>query len=206
MAIFLFSILSLFTIPDSPAGNTGSLEFVYDAYIGSRNIGQLSATRSQLSDSVVYLVTSDIDAQVGIRLVQDYRLESVYRNGFLTSSEIYNIVNEKVRADTRIRREGDSYLAIRGDSIILEQDPVDFSIVRLFFSEPAGTEYVFSENYAEELVCRPEKSDWLKKYCIVLPDRTKVFYYYDRGICEQFEVRLVLFNVRYRLRKVNSLP
>jgi hypothetical protein len=206
MVPFLISIFLTISSPDSKADKHESVEFVYEAFIGSKSIGELSAVRRRLADSVVYLITSDIDARIGFRLVQDYKLESVYRNGTLNRSEIYNVVNDKVRADTRIHWEGDRYVAFRGDSMVLDQEPVDFSIVRLFFKEPKGMQQVFSENFAQDLECNPEKSDWLNKYCLVLPDRTRIFYYYDEGVCEQFEVNLFLFNVRYNLKRVQALP
>lgn len=206
MLLLLLSIFLSFSSPEDSSVKEGSVELVYEAFIGSKSIGELSVSRSRQADSVIYLVTSDINAQVGIRIVQDYRLESVYRNGILTRSKLYNVVNDKVRADTRIFREGDRYIALKEDSTVLERAPVDYSIVRLFFSEPEGLKQVFSENFAEDLECKPEESDWLPKYCLHLPDRTRIFYYYDAGICEQFEVRLVIFNVRYTLKKQTAIP
>lgn len=203
----MFSILLLLSSPESETANPGYVEFVYEAFIGSKSIGELHAVRRQRADSTIYLVTSELDAQVGIHIVQDYRLESVYRNGILARSELYNVVNDKVRADTKIFREGEDYVALREDSLILDQGPIKYSIVRMFFSEPAGINQIFSENFAEDLKCNPEESDWLTKYCLHLPDRsTRIRYYYDEGICEQFEVRMVIFNVRYTLKKVNTIP
>jgi len=214
MLIFLLTILLSLSpleskIPSEKSVefvNEASVEFVYEISVGSKSIGELHAVRRQQADSTVYLVTSDIDAQVGFHVVQDYRLESVYRNGILERSEIYNVINDKIRADTKIFREGESYIALKGGSKVLDQGPVEYSIARMFFSEPEGFRQVFSENFAEDIECNPEESDWLTKYCLRLPDRTKVMYYYDEGICEQFEVRLVIFNVRYSLKKVKAFP
>ncbi len=202
----LLAILLSMLSPDSKSAAEGSVEHVYDVFIGSKRIGELSAVRSQQADSVVYRVTSDLNAQVGIKIVQDYKLESVYLNGALDRSEIYNVVNEKVRADTKIYRDGDRYIVLKQDSTILDIEPVGYSIVRMFFTEPEGIDSIFSENFAMDLECSPEESEQLSKYCLYLPDRTRIEYYYNKGICEQFEVRLLIFNVRYYLKKVRSIP
>jgi len=204
-SIPLLLLLSL-SSPDSKMANKGSVEFVYEAFIGSKSIGELHAVRRHQADSTVYLVTSDIDAQIGFRIIQDYRLESVYLNGILARSVVYNVVNEKVRANTKIFREREDYVAFKEDSLILDQGPVEYSIARMFFSEPEGLNQIFSESFAEDLDCNREDSDWLTKYCLHLPDRSiRVMYYYDEGICEQFEVRMVIFNIRYTLKRVKSI-
>jgi hypothetical protein len=205
-------LLSSFTLPlftggglPEPLEDQASVELVYEVSIGSRSIGELSAVRTHHSDSVVYLVTSDIDANVGIKIVQDYRLESVYRNGTLSRSELHNVINNKVRADTRIRQVDGKYIAFMGDSLVLDYPPVDYSIVRLFFNEPEGKERVFSENFASFLECRREKDEPEKSYVLHLPDRTRVQYKYNEDVCEQFEVRLLIFNIRYLLKRVKLL-
>ena len=182
-----------------------SVELVYEATIGSRTLGELFAVRKVLADSVVYLVTSDINAQIGFRLTQDYWLESVYRDGILARSELRNIVNDKVRADTKIRRSGETYVTTKDQEPVLAIPPVKYSVVNLFFSEPSGIDNVFSENYADYIECSPENSERDNGYCIRLPDHTRVFYYYVDGICESFEVKMLIFNVKYSLKSVSPL-
>ena len=88
----LLSVLLLLSSPESKISNEASVEFVYEVSVGSKSIGELHAVRRQQADSTIYLVTSDIEAKIGFSIVQDYRLESVYKNGILTRSEIYNNV------------------------------------------------------------------------------------------------------------------
>jgi hypothetical protein len=203
--ILLTVLLDLFSLAGHPA-KEASIELVYEATIGSRVIGELSAFRNSYSDSVVFLVTSDIDANVGFPLSQDYLLRSVYQDGILERSELRNVVNDKVRAHTIIHRENNRYIAIKSEPSVLDTPPVHYSIAHLFFYEPQGMARVFSENYAEYLKCSPAESDWYEKYCLDLPDRNRIFWYYSDGICERFDVRLVVFNVKYELKQVKLLP
>ncbi|MFC2112052.1 DUF6134 family protein [Bacteroidota bacterium] len=203
---FIFSIVIALsgTVPHD--GIEESVELVFEATIGSKMIGELKAVRQLQNDSVVYIVTSEINAQIGFQLVQDYRLKAVYRDGLLERSELFNVVNDKVRANTKIHWDGERYIATRMKKTLISTLPVNYSVAHLFFQEPEGIEEIFSENYAEYLECKSENSELSKKYYIRIPDGSKVYYYYNKGICEQFEVRMLVFNVRYSLKKVNPLP
>lgn len=123
---------------------------VYSVELFGKKIGQTVVERSDKGmGEVNYKLTSRSEANVlFVRKTSNMDYDVTYKNGQLFSSYCKN-VKDNVTEIATIAWNGTQYLIHKGEDVLKLAQPLDFSAVQLYFSEPKNRTSIFSERMGE---------------------------------------------------------
>ncbi|MGF1533605.1 MAG: DUF6134 family protein [Bernardetiaceae bacterium] len=198
----LFLLLSSLTfwlfVDSSPAALEETL--VYDVFSGQKVIGEIRATRITTRDTVHYDMKTSVSYQVLFKTMQfDNHILSQYRAGSLQKASSTDHLNQKLRSQNQITRQGKHY-RITEDSKsprILPQEVIQHCLLSIYFEEPRGVNQVFSQRLADLIPIEPAGDH---RYAVHLSSSKTNFYQFKDGICHEVEVDHWFDRFTFRLR------
>lgn len=119
---------------------------VYDITLFGNKIGQTIVERSDNGNGEVrYKLVSSSEANVLFsKKTSEMNFDVVYKDGKLISSYVKN-VKDGVTEIVNIAWEGTRYLIEKGAEMLNFNQPINFSAIHLYFTEPKTQSKIFSE-------------------------------------------------------------
>jgi len=193
---YCFTVWMLFAGLDV-FGESQTLDFV--VYKGNDQIGTLSISRIVNDTRTTYSLTSSvtIDMLVDFRIIEN--ITDVFDQGTLTSSRHTRHVNGTLRASNKAERYDHRYkLTNTNAEIRYMEDPIELSILSLYFHEPVMNQEIYSQNFQQLLVTRKTKAH---TYTFDLPNGNVTTYSYKLG-----KLSAVESNTRFGVIKFIPVP
>lgn len=162
------------------------------------SIGYMIATKSLDGEVEVYSMQSE--ASISILLSFDLRTEyeAKYADGVLTTANTHNILNDKTRSKSNIKKSDSGYVTVvNEEKSYIDDTAIGASISTLYFKEPQPGK-IFSERYGQW--CKLAKSGGFE-YELYKPDGRKNYYRYKNGECVEIEVHTALATIT--MKRVN---
>lgn len=132
-----------------------TLEF--DQFVNGSHIGQLTAERLVRGEETIIRIHSKVETKLVFNIDVQFELESRFRRGLLESSLVRVYRNDKLKEETRTRREGGRYCVSKdGETTWLDHPGIRETSATIYFAEPRQTREVFSEQYGFFSSIRPE--------------------------------------------------
>lgn len=171
----------------------------FDMSVFGFKFGKMILTKTEVNDSTV-LYTLNAKGKTDF-LWMKREEESVfsveYRNGKLFSSDYEYLNKGEVEKWSKIRFNGSEYIAESNEGSRSYTEPLDYSLIRLYFEPTIERSKVFCEEdctYAE-MTRKDEKLD------IRCQDGSRSTYYINDGKVEAMEIHLTVATVK--LTRVN---
>ena len=160
----------------------GTISF-FQQFIGSKRIFR---TESEVKTRMLFLFTA-----IG-------REESVYENGVLLSSSVYQKLNGSEKLNKKTMLVGRNYVVYDGKNPeTLTNYPISFNMICLFAMEPAAVSKVYSDRFQQFLDIQTVKNH---QYRIKFPDGNFNEYFYRDGLCTRVEVHHSLYRSSFELK------
>lgn len=171
----------------------------FDMSVFGFKFGKMILTKTEVNDSTV-LYTLNAKGKTDF-LWMKREEESVftveYRNGKLYSSDYEYLNKGNVEKWSKIRFDGSEYVAESNEGTRSYTEPLDYSLIRLYFEPTIERDKVFCEedcSYAE----MTRKDEKLSIRC---QDGSRSTYYLNDGKIEAMEIHLAVATVK--LTRVN---
>jgi len=153
--------------------------------IGSKEIGEITANKELIQNREVYKVVSDATFRIIWKYHRTSEMTVIYINDTLESSVSINKMNDDVKAMSKFWKDDNGYKCHHQGKIEMEENPVLFSTVKLYFQEPVNVDSVYSETFLE-MSYLEDLGD--HQYKLFLPGNRKNTYRYDNGILQEVKV------------------
>lgn len=159
----------------------GSISF-FQQFAGSKKIFR---TESIVKTRILFLFTA-----IG-------REESVYENGVLQASSVYQKLNGNEKVNKKTTLVGTNYVVYGGKRPeTLTNYPISYNMICLFAIEPAVISKVYSDKFQRLLDIQKVKDH---HYRIRFPDGNYNEYFYKEGLCTRVEVHHSLYRSSFEL-------
>lgn len=179
-----------------PAEPTLTSNRVFQIYYGKNNIGFLKITETRQAENTRIDVQSEIEARLIFTYTATGAESYTYRNDTLVSSELFRMVNDRVRLKQKMVRSGKHYQVTGPDfQKILDVEHVRFNLTRLFLQEPLGIDRVFSDRFGQWV---PVTRTRTHQYEVVLPNHSRTIFSYSEGKC----LSVISMGTFYKVRLV----
>jgi hypothetical protein len=160
----------------------GTISF-FQQFIGSKRIFR---TESVVKTRMLFLFTA-----IG-------REESVYENGVLLSSSVYQKLNGSEKLNKKTMLVGRNYVVYDGKNPeTLTNYPISYNMICLFAMEPAAVAKVYSDKFQQFLDIQTVRDH---QYRIKFPDGNFNEYFYRDGLCTRVEVHHSLYRSSFELK------
>lgn len=170
---------------------------LYNVLIANKKSGTLTVQSTSTGDDAT-TIRSQANFSVAFQDINAL-LEVEYQNGHMHESSMIQKVNDKVREQTIITRQGTEYnVEKKGKEATILAKTVTYTVAMLYHTEPTGIKYVFSERYG--VFCPLKKLD-SNQYELEMPNGQKVQYFYEKGVCTKVLTRQMMMDVRFELQK-----
>ncbi|MGB0916764.1 MAG: DUF6134 family protein [Flavobacteriales bacterium] len=192
---FFFILPVCFLLSSWGSGATTE-QFNYEVIVYNRTIGTFSATRTELNERAEYLLETNISTRIIKKIEFDFAMMSSYEDSKLVHADLKNYMNNQLRKSSTVDYDGSKYL-IKTDEKTMTHNAseVRYSSASLYFQEPKGRDFLFSENYGVNL---PIKEVSAHKYMIKLPNGDKNYYEYQNGEVVSVEFDKAIINVKMK--------
>jgi len=117
----------------------------------------------------------------------------VFQNNVMTTASIFRQVNGKTKINTQMRFKGTNcQIESEGKTSSILVNPVLWSVLNLYFTEPINTAEAFSDSFQQML-----KIENMGNHCykVALPDGNSNYFYYANGICRKQVINHSLYKV-----------
>ena len=193
--LFLFSLPIVLLLTSTGTG-TKIQKFEYEVIVYNRIIGTFSASKTDLYLQSVYRLETNISTRIIKRIDYDFAMMSSYEDSKLIHSDLKNYMNKELRKSSTVDFDGSKYLIkTENETLTHNEMVVNYSSASLYFEEPIGRKFLFSENYGINL---PISEVSAHKYMVKLPNGDKNYYEYLNGevVCVEFDKSVI--NVRMK--------
>ncbi|MDB5282657.1 MAG: hypothetical protein JWO06_1732, partial [Bacteroidota bacterium] len=125
---------------------TSAQKHTYDVELFGKKIGTTVVERIDKGNGEVEfkLSSSSVVNIFFTRKTSVMVYDVVYKNGKLFSSYVKNVKDDVTEIVT-ILWDGVKYVIKKGEDVLVQTQPIDFSSVHLYFMEPKGISKIFSE-------------------------------------------------------------
>jgi hypothetical protein len=197
LARFLFCLLLALTLGIQAFGQEKTLP--YTIMKGSSEVGLLKVKEVISGKKISLRMESNIQAKMVFSFSASGFEESVYDQGVLQYSHIYQKLNGKERVNRKIRLNGASYVVSdKGQSDTFQSNGILYNMVCLYAHEPTWTNKIYVDRFHEYVAIEKLGEH---KYRIVFPDGNSNTYTYVNGQCSRIEVSHPLFSVTMNLKQ-----
>ncbi|MFV0591985.1 MAG: DUF6134 family protein [Draconibacterium sp.] len=173
----------------------------YNIGVLGMNVGELSVTQSGEKGNLDIHAVTDVNVKIIVPYRVKFVQNSTYRQGHLENFHVQTLKNGKINSDSRLERNGDSYMLINdGDTTMVTQD-ITYSGSMLYFNEPVDVPEVYKERNGEV-----QQIKSLGNHIYTIKDDTgkKAHkYYYEDGILKVAELKHPLATI-YLKRIISS--
>jgi len=174
----------------------------YDVVLSGVKVGKMLAIRHNRQDGkMLYTLISDVNVNLlAFKVKVFYVVKSIYENDVLQSATVDTKTNKGV-FQTRISKEKDLYEIkahqYRHDLETTLPAPIDYSVAKAFFNEPARQDQVFGEYLGDYLRITPQSQG------VYVFERKKQHdqYTYKAGRVNQVEKKFKFMN--YVIKRVD---
>jgi hypothetical protein len=172
---------------------------VFDMSAYGLKLGQMVITRTVVNDTIErYTVRSEGKSDfLWLKREEQRTFEVEYRHGKLYSSDFEYIENGKQIKWSTIRFDGEKYVMRSQDGIKEFDEPLDFSLVKLYFDPTLKQERVFCEE--DCTYATVERNN--QTLAMVSEDGNKSTYHIKDGRVEAIDVHFLMATVK--LTRVN---
>jgi len=161
-------------------------------------IGSISFSQQNSGNKKVLRIDSEIKARILFLFTAIGQEESVYENGIMVWSSIYQQLNGSERMNKKTMLKGRNYVVTKGKhSDTIGNYPISYNMICLYASEPINVSKVYSDSFQEFLNIQTIGDH---DYKIVFPDGNYNEYYYNNGLCTRVEVHHRLYRSSFELK------
>ncbi len=133
----------LITLSMSCFGQTYKRNFTITS--DDKQVGIMSATRSEEGDFVQYDVSSEVSMTILFKISVSYKVQATYKNDLLVASSATVYLNGDVQNDVNVERTGDHYTVTADGHTTRIYEDIRWSSAKLYFNKPVGAKKVLSE-------------------------------------------------------------
>ena len=191
--ILVLVMLSVFTCAQGFNNPDKETPKVFQIVKNHKVIGTISMVRKVFGDSIIY----DAESQINVRFLLRFKItgkeKSVFRHGVLVYSSVYRELNNKVKANHVIARQGSSYsLNDNNKTEVLDINSIEQNLVTLYFQEPKNVTSIFCDNQKEMIQI---KNLGQGKYKVEISNGKYNIFHYKDGKCVEVEAVSPMFDV-----------
>jgi len=191
--ILVLVLLSVFTCAQGSNNPENETPKVFQIVKNDKVIGTINMVKKIYGDSVIY----NSESQINVRLVLKFEItgieKSVFKNGVLVYSSVYRKLNNKVKANHFIARQGNHYSLNDNNKIeVLNLDSIEQNLTSLYFKEPKHIASIFCDNQKEMIHV---KSLGQGKYKVEISNGKYNIFHYKDGKCVKVEAVSPMFDV-----------
>ena len=158
-------------------------------YTVSRNgtkIGSLRLREITNGKQVTYRMSSEVKVSMLLTFNSSILEESIYDNGILTYSRVFQKMNGNKKTNKKISVAGNRYILDDDGSIEnLGIYPIKYNLVCVYTCEPVVAKHIYSDKFEKYL---PVEKIGLHEYKISFPNGSYNLYIYENGICRKIRV------------------
>lgn len=123
---------------------------IYDVELFGKKIGSTIIERIDNGNGTVeYKLSSTSEVNILFsKKTSAMNFDVVYKNGILFSSYCKNVKDDVTEIATMLW-DGTKYIIKKGEEVLTQTQPLDFSSIQLYFIEPKGRPKIFSERLGE---------------------------------------------------------
>lgn len=198
--LFFTQLLSLssngqYNIPNLPLDSIN-----YDLFVDDEMIGEFCVVKRLGEDStIVYTGKSDVDYKLLFSFHISFLYASTFSNkGELKKSTFTYLMNDDVKESNWINCVGDKCYVYEDNQVKkIIDNQVSVTGVQLYFEEPTGKEFVFSERFCDSYEMEKEGD---RVYKVDFPGGSTNRYHYKDGICYKVEINSIFSDMEFRRR------
>jgi hypothetical protein len=192
--LFLFILLlliSLFAFPQHT-------KLEYSIKRKDSEIGTMTFSQHLSGNKTVLKIESEIKTRFIFIITAKALEETVYENGIMIWSTIYQKMNGNERVNKKTKLNGKNYVVTKGqESETISNYPICFNMLCLYIKEPLNIAKIYSDNFQRFLDIQKLGDH---HYKIIFPDDNYNEYYYSNGLCAKVEVHHRLFRSSFELK------
>jgi hypothetical protein len=164
-----------------------------------QKIGIISFSQHHSGYKKVFRMESKIKTRFLFLFTATGQEESVYENGIMTFSSIYQRLNGNERMNKKTRLMGKNYVITKGEKTeTMSSYPIFFNMICLYASEPVNISKIYSDSFQQFLDIQSIRDH---HYKISFPDGNYNEYYYTNGVCTKVEVHHKFYRSSFELKK-----
>jgi len=191
--LLVLVLLSVFTCAQGSNKPDEETPKVFQIVKNQKVIGTINIVKKIHGDSVIY----DSESQIKVQLLLKFEIvgkeKSVFENGVLVYSSVYRKLNNKIKVNHVIAREGGSYnLNDNNKTEVLDISSIEQNLITLYFKEPKDITSIFCDNQKEMIQI---KSLGQGKYKVEISKGKYNIFHYEDGKCVEVEAVSPMFDV-----------
>jgi hypothetical protein len=161
-------------------------------------IGIISFSQQNSGTKKVLKIESKIRTRILFLFTAIGQEESVFENGVMIWSTVYQKLNGSERVNKKTQLMGRNYVVTKGkESETISSYPISYNMVCLFAREPVSISKVYSDAFQRFLDIQTLGEH---KYKITFPDGNYNEYHYSNGLCAKVEVHHRLYRSSFELK------
>ncbi len=161
-------------------------------------VGSISFSQQYSGNRRVLKIESQIKTRFLFLFTAMGREESVFENGVLIWSSIYQKLNGSERVNKKTQLIGTNYVITKGkESESGNSFPIVYNMICLYAKEPVNIAKVYSDAFQRFLDIQMLGDHYYK---IVFPDGNYNEYHYSNGLCTKVEVHHRLYRSSFELK------
>ena len=162
-------------------------------------IGIISFSQQHSGNKSVLRMESKIKTRFIFLFTAMGQEESVFENGIMISSFIYQKLNGNERVNKKTQLMGRNYVVTKGkESETISSYPISYNMICLYAREPVNTSKIYSDTFQRFLDIQTLGDHYYK---IEFPDGNYNEYHYSNGLCTNVEVHNRLYRSSFELKK-----
>ncbi len=192
--ILLFVLLLLFGVIAFSQSN----QLRYSINRKGSQVGTISFFQQFAGNKKIFRTESEVKTRMLFLFTAIGREESVYENGVLQSSSVYQKLNGSERLNKKTMLVGRNYVVYNGKHPeTLANYPISYNMICLFAMEPSAVTKVYSDRFQQFLDIQPVRNH---QYRVRFPDGNYNEYFYTNGLCTRVEVHHSLYRSSVELK------
>lgn len=166
---------------------------VFQIVKNDKVIGTIDLKMRVSGDSIIYLSESLIKAKMILTFNIIGKEKSIFKNGVLVYTSVYRKLNNNVKANHYIERQGANYnLNQDNKSKLLDIKKIELNLISLYFKEPKGISTIFCDNQKEMIQIKNLGNG---KYKVEISNGKYNIFHYKDGKCVKVEAVSSMFDV-----------
>ncbi len=191
--ILVFVLLLVLTTTQALNNPVNETPKVFQIIKNDKVIGTIDMNMKISGDSIIYISKSNINAKMILTFEIIGKEKAIFKNGVLIFSSVYRKLNNKVKADHSIARQGNYYsLNHNNKTELLDIKSIEQNLITLYFKEPKGIDSIYCDNQNEmiQIKCLGHG-----KYKVDISKGKYNIFFYQDGKCVKVEAVSPLFTV-----------